>query len=171
MSLLDLVQAAVGPCARKSTLTRRKPRDSTRGLWSAFSWLLPAPWPSLSSRKPSNCPDIHNAISRPSYGPTSSSGWPLQSCGPVALLFICLFFFFPVIYCASIPPIMQGGPGQALAFYGTQSTAVFPLTNISAVDDAFTLEFWVMPTCSQLGCSFFTLQSENYSEYVQKLRD
>jgi hypothetical protein len=62
---------------------------------------------------------------------------------------------------------MNGGPGQDLSFYGYQSAAAFPLQGTTSPEPTFTLEFWVAPRCSNIKCTFFTLQSSNASEYVE----
>jgi hypothetical protein len=67
--------------------------------------------------------------------------------------------------------ILNGGPGQALAFYGTQSAAVFPLDLSEELAASFTLEFWVSSRCASPACAFFTLQTAESYDFAYVHRD
>lgn len=64
--------------------------------------------------------------------------------------------------------IINGGPGQAIAFYGTNSAAIFNVTQSFAENNAssFTLEFWFAETCSFGSCTLFSLNTDKYSTYA-----
>lgn len=85
-------------------------------------------------------------------------------------LFALLCAFLPVasaqtLYNGTI--LLNGGPGQALVFYGTQSAVTIGLDNLTYnMPASLTLEFWVAPRCTQVSCAFFTLRTTNSSEYV-----
>lgn len=65
--------------------------------------------------------------------------------------------------------IINGGPGQALVFYGTESAVSFDLDQVFVLPDAsLSLEFWVSPRCTYLSCTFFTLRTNDSQTYVSK---
>lgn len=63
--------------------------------------------------------------------------------------------------------VWYGGPGQALAFYGTRTGLLLPIgLSNDEVDEVFTLEFWVQARCAHITCTFFTLQNLYNQECV-----
>lgn len=101
-----------------------------------------------------------------------------QSKARANALAIALSFALVTLLLASFPQVsaqtpyngtivLNGGPGQALVFYGTQSAVNIELSNLEYKTPAsLTLEFWVAPRCAQTACAFFTLKTTNSSEYV-----
>lgn len=68
--------------------------------------------------------------------------------------------------------VWYGGPGQALAFYGTRTGLLLPIgLSNDEVDEVFTLEFWVQARCAHITCTFFTLQNLYNQEFAYTHRD
>lgn len=93
--------------------------------------------------------------------------------GSLGRSIIPLFLLLWPICASPFPPsatnssiVLNGGPVQAMVFYGTQAAAVFPLTNGTCAGPVITLEFWVAPRCSSPACAYFTVQGSNASSYV-----